>query len=211
MNLDRVRSRLVLWLSRTQAASRELSPEQHRAYCEKLGITEELLREAHMLRAKVEYRQHAATGRHGDYLARKVFSQEGRASVVAHCSKDLKKHIESYCARRQVKHTTLARSLVHHYLRGTWEPEQVTGRWEIWDFHGEKGAVKEANIHAAVSLAAKEAFRLRSKHFGVTPVKMIRALICATMNGQFAQPGTIRYVTTGQMYSNIERYVLPSS
>lgn len=207
---DQIRDNLVLWLSRTQAASRELSPEQQLAFCKKVGITLELFREAQLLRVKNEYKYQQSTGRQGDYISSKITSQTGNYfTIVAHCSREMKDHISHYCETRHINTSTLARSLVHHYLRGTWEPEQVTGVWNVHDFNGDQSAVKEANIHAAITQSAKIALNLRAKAMGVSGTKLIRALISETINGNFAQPGTIRFLSKGQMFSDIKKYVVP--
>lgn len=210
MNTQKIRDNLVLWLSRTQAASRELSPENQRAFCEKVGITPQLFREAQLLRVKHEYKYQKSTGRMGDYISSRLTSQTGSYfTLVVHCSREMKEHIKSYCEARHVEPSTLARSLVHHYLRSTWEPAQITNIWHVRDFVGNRSPVKEANVHTAITQTAKVAFNLRAKALGVSGTKLLRALLSETMNGDFAQPGTLRYLSKGQMFSDIQKYVVP--
>ena len=209
MITSKLRNDLVLWLSKTQAASRELTPKSARKFCEQLGITEELFREAHMLRAKNDFKLYNSKGRHGDYVARKLARQDGKVSLVAHCSAELKQHFIEYCKTRNVDHITFARSVIHHYLRGTWEPEHVMKWWSIRSFSGDQSAVKEENVHVTVTGAAKEAFRKRALSSGTSPTKLMRQILSSALNGEFAQPGTIRYIARGQMFSREELYVVP--
>ena len=211
MNVHLLRDKLVFWLSQSQAASRELTPEQHRVLCEKIGISEDLLREAHMQRVKRDYKRYRAVGRHGDYIARKISNQQlSGVRIAVHCSQKLKDFVVDYCnERRRVDPNDFCRSLVHHYLRGTWEPEHVTGKWALRGFDGDQSAVKEAVINTAITDAAKEALKLRAQSMGTSPTKLFRAILSAAVNEEFAQAGTIRFIGVGQMYSIIEKYEIP--
>lgn len=209
MNVQGIRSELVLWLSKTRAASRDWSPDTVKKYCEKLGITEELLREAHMLRVKNDFELHNSKGRHADYVSRKVKDQEGLNTLVAHCSRELKQYMVEHCKPLNIALGSFARSVIHHYLRGSWEPESITRDWSFRNFNGDQKANRATNLHVSVSRAAKEVFVKRAQALGVNATSLFREVISAAVNGDFAQPGTIRYISKSQMYSREELYHLP--
>lgn len=162
-----------------------------------------------MLRAKNDFRLYNSKGRQGDHLARKLKDQEGLVTLVAHCSIELKQFLEDHCKPLHIALGSFARSVIHHYLRGTWEPESVTRDWSLRRFEGYQGADKGANLHVSVTRAAKEVFKRRAQVLGVTPTSLFREVISAAVNGDFAQPGTIRYISKGQMFSREDLYVIP--
>lgn len=162
-----------------------------------------------MLRVKNDFELHNSKGRHAAYVSRKVKDQQGIVTLVAHCSIELKQYMVEHCKPLNVALGSFARSVIHHYLRGSWEPESITRDWSFRNFDGDQKANRTANLNVSVSRAAKEVFVKRAEALGVNSTSLFREVISAAVNGDFAQPGTLRYISKGQMFSREELYYSP--
>lgn len=102
----------------------------------------------------------------------------------------------------------LLRSLIHAYLLGTYEPEQINRYW-IWD-NRRLYIVRDGTCRTKtwVPGGAHRALVVRSRMRGCSTMTMLRALVTENMSGKFGRRGLLKIVDTRSMFDDEERYFL---
>lgn len=122
------------------------------------------------------------------------------------------------CDRRGIKGSALLRSMIHAYLRGSWEPEHLC---EQWVYHGiiypdarteaayrEKRRCNAYRERTLIPNGAKRALGRRSWRLGFAPTSLVRALIVHVLEGKWGGPGTFPIVDSAAMFDDETRYFL---
>ena len=105
----------------------------------------------------------------------------------------------------------LLRSLIHAYLLGTYEPEQVNRYW-LWD-NRRLFVVRDGTCRVKVWVpwGARRALEVRARMRGASAMAILRALVMASMAGKFGRRGLLKIVDTRSMFDDEERYFLGGS
>ncbi|GAF79998.1 unnamed protein product [marine sediment metagenome] len=119
--------------------------------------------------------------------------------------------------RRGLDGSALLRSMIHAYLLGSWEPSTVQKKW-VWRgigyeiapgswrrAHGSRYPFRE---RALITNAARRVLVRRGDRLGAKPTSVIRSLVLAAIEGEWAAPGTIEIVDASGMYDDEDRYFL---
>lgn len=113
-----------------------------------------------------------------------------------------------YCSLRKVTTATMIRSMLHAYLKGTYEPTIAGKHFRSYSgrkFHSKPGGVIKVNI----THAAKITLRQRATAHRVSNNNLVRALIQEVMDGKICRAGTFEIVGRSQMYSDTSQYWVP--
>lgn len=198
-------------LQGTDFVSRPLKDSDVNALARDIGVQPDVL-----LAARVKWQLTRATEGSAERRGQKVAGSKHYQLEVRFPEEVHKEWLE-LAASRSVGGSVLLRSIVHAYLRGTYEPPQLVKYWH-WrgktlrmgqnkyeqDGHG-KWPWRE---RALVTLGSKRALKIRSQLRGVGVETMARALILATMAGKFAQRGQLELVDAASMWDDETRYNL---
>lgn len=113
------------------------------------------------------------------------------------------------CESRGVEGSTLLRSSIHHYLLGTWEPQDLIPYWRFQGKRYRCGRHKSAfpRERAEITTGAWRALCRRGDQMGASAAMVIRGIVHDILGGGFR---TIALVPTGNLYDDEERYVLTS-
>ena len=119
--------------------------------------------------------------------------------------------------RRGLDGSALLRSMIHAYLRGSWEPESTPKHW-VWrgqgydvNFHGWRqahGTRYPYRERALITSGAKRALGRRASRLAVRPASVLRALVLDVIEGNWASPGAIAIVDASGMFDDEEKYFL---
>lgn len=209
--MSEFRDYIVSMLSRTSYARNYYTDSQLDQLSDMLGVRLDTL-----LEARLTYRERAtalgsASGRLEEYRARKKDSKSDYAALTLHLHPEAKKIVEHHAVGRGLNIPALFRSIVHHYLLGSWEPTQLYDAWflpglteEYQRGRREKG--QRTVINAAMTPAVREAFSMRAEMLSTTIETLGRTLLIETVLGNFGKVGTLSVVTRRQLYTDVSRY-----
>jgi len=191
-----VRGALIAILRDSAYGRMEFSEERKVEICKRLGILPELLQSA-----QEEYQRLA------DGCNLEVSSRNRRSYLNVDVARHFREKWLDYAKRRKVRHTVLFRSVIYHYLKGTYEPTYLAmGSSRDHDFTSSK---ERLQIRATVPWGTRQAFIARARALQVGESNILRALLIETMQGVFGRPGSISYVSLGQMPSDARKYYVP--
>jgi hypothetical protein len=122
------------------------------------------------------------------------------------------------CERRGLLGSALLRSMIHAYLKGSWEPRSVSRDW-IWqgrkydvkvkewkDKYGSRCPFRE---RALITQGARRALVRRAELHNSQVSAVLRALVIYVLDGAWARPGTIEIIDKTGMWDDEQRYHLP--
>lgn len=204
--MQEFRRYIVALISRTKYGQRNYSEEKLPAIAKMLGVDMDALLEARILYRERQHAIGAATGRGDDYRARSSRDKSDVAALCYHMTKEVKQFLQEYSDTRKVPVHILLRSVIHHYLLGSWEPPVLHQNWMFTEIPRDRRQGRDAIINVTVTPAARLAVWMRSEMLQVSAEQLGRSLIVDTVSGRFARPGEISYITRRHMFSDIARY-----
>lgn len=168
------------------------------------GVSEGLLKEAYKLMM--------------DSILKTVKEEVNRKHIYIYVPvpKELWPKWEIACHAHGISSHMLMRSIVHHYLQGSWEPPY----FDRWRVDGKAVKTMELVFHhynyekwpeaicMGITRAAHQALSIRAKQRDMTFASLTRAIALAAMDGSWAQPGSIEIVNTRNMFYDVDRYHL---
>lgn len=207
--MSEFRDYIVSMLSRTAFAKRHFSEEKLEMISERLGVRIETLLEARLLYRERSTAIGSATGRLEEYHARRKNANSDYAAITLHLQQPAKEVVQRYAESRGINIPTLVRSILHHYLLGSWEPSQLHNSWFLPGLPAkyQKGSYsKRTVINSSVTPAVREAFWMRAETLQSNIEELGRTLLIETVKGNFGRPGVLTVVTRKQLYTDINRY-----
>lgn len=198
VHLRVTRQRIIEWLVGTRWASLIIETDDELVrIAEDIGVTADALAEARVLHKEglnPEVVSRAATRTHYTYI---------RLSTPLVILKEW----EQLCYLRGTTSQVLARSLLHTYLQGTWQPK---GRPTQWVWQGQQYVADHdpgrPSIRTRVTYGLTEALQLRAKHLGCSKQALMRGIFVSAINGEWGQPGTVPLVDVRQLYRASDSY-----
>lgn len=195
---------LIDRLRGTRWATEPLSPARARKVAKVLGVQYDLL---------MEVRADTLIAR-----AREGFRPGGRqeertTKIKISYPAEIKAEFEEYCESRALTPSSLMRSVLHAYLRGSYEPLQSRSHTWIWKGKAYRFKATYNYKHCTqlrVPHGAKRALQIRARGLGTTPHAIMRALVLETMEGKFGQ-ADLQIVDTLAMYDDETKYFLGTS
>jgi hypothetical protein len=199
---------LVEKLSGTDYAFRHIPDASIDAVAHQLGVEPEVLLEARL----VVLERRLARGR--GVGAGRARRGSGHYQLQCVFVEPLWQLWQELCELRGLRGSQLLRSLVHAYLLGNWEPEQVSTQW-VWRgrAYGAGGSARYRYAHpfrerALSPRGARRALVRRAARLGTTVQGLLRGVIVATLEGQWARAGSIPIIDARTMYDDEARYFL---
>jgi len=111
------------------------------------------------------------------------------------------------CSARGVDGSALFRSLLHAYLRGSYEPYPLLNYW-LWK--GRRKPITKGLVERALAThGARRALELRAQAQGCSSSAIMRGLVISTLERRYAQPGSIAIVDARTMFDDEGRYHTP--
>jgi hypothetical protein len=198
-------------LQGTDFVSRQLKDSEVDALAKGIGVQPDVL-----LAARVKWELTRATEGAAQRLGKKVAGSK-HYQLEVRFPEEIHKEWAGFAASRNVGGSVLLRSIVHAYLRGTYEPPQLVKYWhwrgKRWPFSYRTYEQKEKKKwpwreRALITIGARRAMKIRSQLRGSGIETMARALILASMAGKFAQRGQLELVDSASMFDDETRYYL---
>lgn len=193
-----------------------VSPEQRKIVSEKVGLSEDLLRDLHvewsMQRIAESGSVYTNAGRGKTRNTYRYHFLDFQTQTDYEYLRDL---VVNKC---QVEFPIYVMSLLHHYLLQTeWEP----ALYKKWLVQGRSfpttvrlGDSQKWRFKVYLSLAAMQALSIRATNLSMPRASLVRSILCTVLNSDqkgFGAQGTFRFISKRQLFSDVSRYKMPES
>lgn len=205
-----VRHKLTSMLADSWIA--EIKPENRPRAARLLGVSEELLRDAHVRWASDRVK---VSGRVREAIV------PGRLTYTYHhmrVTREVFAFLNEYAEKQNTNVTTWITSLVHHYLQQyEWEPSL----YKKWSVHGVRCSASLVDVAPEKRFLHKlywpqsvlRTLTTRGRRMGMPRNVILRSIICTVVNDDilgktgFGAPGTFPYISSKQMFFDVAKYL----